>query len=119
VLSANALHVMFKQCNLKYHSFLFDIVLIRNLELTSSPGSPIVTVLCLIFHVPLYRATTYRVVVLLLCAHVIIVCVIVLFTCFCFCIFVFLYFDNMCVDVSFMREAGYIRSLSCVHQWHR
>jgi hypothetical protein len=59
----------------------------------------------------------YRVIVLRLCAHVIIVCVIVLFTCF--CIFVFLYFDIMCMDVSLMREAGYIRPLSCVNWWHQ
>jgi hypothetical protein len=78
-----------------------------------------VTVLCLIFRDPVYRATMYRVIVLLLCAHVIIVRVIVLFTCFCFCIFVFLCFDNVCVDVSLMCESGYIRPLSCVNQWHR
>jgi hypothetical protein len=61
----------------------------------------------------------YRVIILQLCAHVIFVCVIVLLTCFCFCIFAFLYFDNMCMDASLMREAGYIRPLSCVNQWHR
>jgi hypothetical protein len=55
-----------------------------------------VTVLCLIFRDPVYRATMYRVIVLQLCAHVIIV--VLLFYLHVF-VFVFSYFCVLIICV--------------------